>query len=417
MGGWASFIETQFEGGPRPIQTSTMRTLYFLACLLASASLAFTDGVTFCYYSSWAAYRPYGGEFHTSDIDPHLCTHLLYAFAGINPETYEVKVLDPYVDLCIDDGLCGYSNFTALKEQNPELKTLLSIGGWNEGSANYSMMANDVGYRAAFVASSVSLIQQYGFDGLDLDWEYPTQRGGIPEDKQNFVTLLNELKSELQKDGLLLTIAVGAGKSTADASYDIPGLSAACDYINLMTYDFHGNWEPFTHANAPLFAHPDDQNHGLEQLNVDFAVQYWIESGALPEKLVLGIPLYGRTWSLDDPKQTGFFAPASLPGLPGIYSEEEGLMQYNEICFSQSISQEWVIVHDENMNEPYTYILSQNNLWISYDDPDSVRMKAAYARDHGLAGSMVWSMDSDDFAGVCGRPYDLIESIKEEFSK
>ncbi|CAL4109527.1 unnamed protein product [Meganyctiphanes norvegica] len=390
-----------------------MKALYLFGIL--AASLALTDGVMFCYYESWAAYAPYGGEFHTNDIDPHLCTHLFYAFAGINPETYEVKILDPYTDLCIEGGLCGFENFTALKQENPDLKTLLSIGGWTEGSETYSTMAGDKGYREAFVASSVSLIQQYGFDGLDLDWEYPTQRGGVPEDKENFVTLLNELKAGLQEDGLLLTIAVSAGKYTIDESYDIPGISAVVDFVNLMTYDFHGSWEPFTHANSPLFAHPDDADHGLEFLNVDFAVQYWIDGGCPPVKLVMGIPVYGRTYTLEDPSQTGFFAPTSLPGIPGVYTNESGLMGYHELCFSQILSDEWVIVHDETMNEPYAYILSQNNLWVSYDDPDSVRLKAAYARDQGLAGCMVWSMDTDDFAGACGRPYDIINSITEEF--
>lgn len=390
-----------------------LNTLHLL--MLLAASCAITDGVTFCYYESWAVYRDWGGDFHTSDIDPHLCTHLFYAFAGMNPETHEVKILDPYTDLCDDGGLCGFANFTALKTENPELKTLLSIGGWAEGSANYSIMASDPGFRAAFVASSVSLIQQYGFDGIDLDWEYPTQRGGIPEDKTNFVTLLNELKSELEPENLLLTIAVSAGKETIDLSYDIPGLSAAVDYVNLMTYDFHGSWDGFTHANSPLMAHPQDQDHGLEFLNVDFAVQYWLEGGCPPEKLVLGIPLYGRTWTLDDPTQTGFFAPASLPGIPGVFTNESGMMGYNEICFSLILSDEWVVVHDEAMNEPYAYILSQNNLWTSYDDPESVKMKAAYARDQGLAGTMVWSLDTDDYQGNCGRPYDLINTIKEEF--
>jgi len=383
-----------------------MKALYLFGIL--ASILALTDGVTFCYYASWAVYNHWGGEFHTSDIDPYLCTHLLYAFAGLNPDTYEVKILDPSVDLCIDDGLCGFSNFTALKEENPELKTLLSIGGWSEGSKNYSIMASDPDYRAAFVSSSVNLIQQYGFDGLDLDWEYPTQRGGTPKDKENFVTLLEELKAGLGE--LLLTIAVSAGKPTIDKSYNIPGLSAVVDYVNLMTYDFHGTWEHFTHANSPLFAHPDDEEHGLEFLNVDFAVQYWIQKGCPPEKLVMGIPLYGQGWSLIDTNQTGFFAPAKAPS--------HGIdMGYYKLCMGQISSDDWVIVHDESMNEPYEYNLSKDNLWISYEDPDSVRLKAAYARDQGLAGCMMWSMNLDDFNGNCGRPYDLITSITEELAK
>ncbi|XP_068242072.1 acidic mammalian chitinase-like [Palaemon carinicauda] len=353
-----------------------------------------------CYYSSKAVYRPEPFKYEVEDNDPFLCTHLNYAFAGLG-EDFTIKVLDPRNDLCDDGGKCGFDRFTRLKEQNPELKTLLSVGGASEESSRYSMMAEDPATRKIFIDSTLKLLKEHKFDGIDLDWEYPTKKGGSPDDYVNFVTLLREFSEALHPEGMILTAAVSAGKNTIDPAYDVPGMSKYLDLINLMTYNFHGNWEKYTHHRSILYAHPKDEGRALT-LNQDYAVNYWIEKGAPKEKLVLGLPFHAHTYTLDSAAETGIYAPASNPG-----PSEGG---YNQICASQ-MTEDWTIVHEPDMNEPYGYYGLN---WFAYEDSISLGIKAKYAVDKGLAGCMVWSIDADDFHGTCyGKPRPLLNAIND----
>ncbi|GAB6032463.1 Chitinase 2, variant 3 [Chamberlinius hualienensis] len=268
--------------------------------------------------------------FVLESIDTSLCTHGMYTFAGLDPVTNRIISLDPYNDLFVGYGLGGYIRFTNLAKKNPNFIPMLSVGGWNEGSVKYSHMASSVEFRKAFIDSALEFLDMYGFKGLDLDWEYPTQRGGRPEDKDNFILLLKELKEAFQPYGYLLSAAVSAGKTNIDAAYDIPSISNYLDLINLMSYDYHGDWEPYTGLNAPLYARPDE-TEGNKTLNVNFSVNYWIASGAPANKINLGLGTYGRTFSLADPRVHGFYAPVYGPGEGGPYTEEAGDLGYNEI--------------------------------------------------------------------------------------
>lgn len=151
-----------------------------------------------------------------------------------------------------DYGKGGFERLTNLKKTNPHLKVSLAIGGWNEGSANYSIMAADPGRRSRFVRHATEFVRKYNFDGLDLDWEYPTQRGGKPADKQNFVQLVKDLRSELNKHGLILTSAIGASTKVIQEAYSVRELSNYLDFMHIMCYDYGGSWDAKVGANAPL---------------------------------------------------------------------------------------------------------------------------------------------------------------------
>ncbi|MCI3751418.1 glycosyl hydrolase family 18 protein [Escherichia coli] len=388
-----------------------MRLLLLLP--LVAASLSLSEGVMVCYFGSWAVYRQGLGKFDVEDIDPKICTHIIFGFAGLAHDS-SIRVLDPWNELCDNYGKCAYDRFTALKQQNANLKAILAVGGWNEGSPKYSKMAADPVLRNRFITSSIELLKKHGFDGLDMDWEYPTQRGGSPDDYDNFVILMAELNQALHAEGMLLTAAVSAGKATIDPAYNVPELSKSLDLINVMTYDLHGAWDDYTHHQSGLYAHPLDEGDNAF-LNVDFAISYWIEKGARPGQIALGIPLYGRCWTLASQQETGYYAPAHQPGAAGDWTRSPGMLGYNEICYMQT-TQDWTVVDDPAMNEPYTYYFPMNNIWCSYDHAASVAIKAEYAKSKGLAGTMVWSVETDDFRGLChNRKYHLIKTMVEVF--
>lgn len=369
-------------------------------------------GKIVCYYGSWAVYRPGDGKFDVEDIDPFLCTHLNYGFAGLDPDTNHIYALDPWNDLEDDGGKGAYKRFNALKSKNPELTTLLSIGGWNEGSEKYSKMAADDASRQEFASSCVQFLQKYGFDGLDLDWEYPGSRGGVPEDKQNYVLLLQELKKQLEPQGLLLTAAVSAGKDTMDAAYDIPAVSQYLDFINVMAYDYHGSWENVTGCNTPMNPRPDDVEPNV-YLNVNYSIHYWLKLGAPAEKLALGLASYGRSFTLQDSQRHGLNDPIQGPGTAGPYTREPGSLGYNEICENEMSSQ-WSVEWDDYCQSPYAY---QGTQWVSYDNVESIKKKCDLAKSLNLGGVMMWSVETDDFRGKCGQKFPLLAAINQMYNK
>lgn len=179
-----------------------------------------------------------------------------------------MNVLDAWNDLEENWGKGAFKRFVKLKERNPSTKTLIAIGGWNEGSSKYSQMVSDDNVRAKFVQNAVEFVQKYGFDGFDLDWEYPNQRGGQPSDVVNYVKLIKELSEAFEPHGLLLTAAVAAAEFSMSLSYDVPQLSKYLSFINVMAYDLHGTWDGYTGHNAPLYPSSQDVTETSKQLNV-----------------------------------------------------------------------------------------------------------------------------------------------------
>ncbi|XP_076759553.1 chitinase-3-like protein 1 isoform X1 [Xylocopa sonorina] len=355
-----------------------------------------------CYYGSWAAYRNGLGKFDVSDINPALCTHIIYTFIGITT-TGDVQVLDSWLDL--PNGKDGYGRFTKLRQQSPGTKAMIAMGGWNEGSIKYSEVAAKPDIRARFVQNIVNFLKKYNFDGFDFDWEYPNQRGGKPADRENFVALLRELRKEFDKHGYILSVAVGSAESSASKSYIISQVSQYVHFINLMTYDFNGSWKNVAAINAPLY--PSSNESGEQaKLNVNSAVRYWLSQGAPADKLIVGIPAYGRSFTLANSANNKVGAPTVSGGKAGPYTQETGTLGYNEIC--EYLAQGWTIVREREQFVPYAF---SGNQWVGYDDTTSVQEKANYVKSMGLGGMMMWSVDTDDFRGNCGEKYPLLSTI------
>ncbi|XP_032675832.1 chitinase-3-like protein 1 isoform X2 [Odontomachus brunneus] len=370
---------------------------------LASVAQANTDKIV-CYFGSWAVYRPGQGKFDVEDIDPTLCTHLIFSFIGL-AETGHVRVLDSWNELSDNYGKGAIGRFVKLCK-NTDTKCLIAMGGWNEGSARYSTMAASPALRKNFVESTKDFCLKHGFDGLDLDWEYPNQRGGKPEDKDNFSILLKETKAAYAPHGLLLTAAVGAAESSASQSYDIAEISKHLDFINIMSYDLHGSWEKQTGHNAPLYPRTGETGNDLK-LNVDECVNYWLNNGCPPHKLIVGVPFYARTFTLADRTKTGLGAPTTGPGTAGQWTRENGMFGYNEICVALKQGG-WTVVRDKEHRTPYAY---KDNQWMGYDDVTSLMEKTDYIKKRGLGGAMMWSIETDDFNGLCGEKYPLLKTL------
>lgn len=350
-----------------------------------------------CYVGTWAVYRPGRGRFDINHIDPFLCTHLIYSFFGIN-EDGSIRIIDPYLDLEENWGRGHIKRFNALKSINPRLKTMAAVGGWNEGSEKFSKVAANPDLRQRFIRSSVEFCRTHHFDGVDLDWEYPAQRGGnVTVDRENHARWLEELREEFDRQGLLLSAAVASAEFSAGVSYDIPRVSAALHFINVMTYDMHGAWDNYCGLNAPLFRGPADVTDIQKQLNVNSSIHYWLSQGAPKEKLIMGIPLYGRSFTLANAQENYVGAPANGPGTAGPYSREPGVLGYNEFC-EKLQTETWDIHHSDGQSGFYAI---KGNQWLGFDDPASVQLKTDYILKMDLGGAMVWSLESDDFLGVC----------------
>lgn len=362
-----------------------------------------------CYFANWAYYRPGAGQYWIDKIDPFECTHLIYGFSVINNATWEMRVYDPWID--IDQG--GYSRFVALKRTNPNLKTLIALGGWNDShfSMSYSDLVASEANMDHFVAQATRFVIQYGFDGLDFDWEYPGDPGR-PEDKARFVTLLRKLKAAFQPLNLMLTIAPSCSLARAAVSYDIPALATVVDQVHFMSYDIHGAWEDFVDHHAPLYRRATDASDAEV---ISEGLNYWLAQGFPREKLIFGIPAYGRSFTLADPSKTAVGSPASGPGLEGQYTREKSFLSLYEICQYQQ--QGWTTVTDPfHAIGSYAYGGSPTQ-WVGWDDIDQIIYKVNFAMQQNLGGIMTWELTLDDFNGFCGLgPKPVMKAIEATLS-
>lgn len=415
----SSSASTLVKKGDQEISASVNRfrvknkinTANSIATRKSSDSTDEQDYKVVCYYTNWSQYRPKHAKFLPEDIQPDLCTHIIFAFGWLkkgklssfesNDETKDGKI-----------GL--YDRIGQLKKANPSLKILLAIGGWSFGTQKFKDMSATRYSRQTFIYSAIPFLRDRNFDGLDMDWEYP--KGG--EDKKNFVLLLKELREafeaesqEVKKPRLLLTAAVPVGPDNVKSGYDVPAVASYLDFINLMAYDFHGKWERETGHNAPLHS-PSSDSEWRKQLCVENAANMWVRLGAPKDKLVIGMPTYGRTFTLSNPKVYKVNSPASGGGKAGEFTKEGGFLAYYEIC--EVLRKGATYIWDDEMKVPY---LIDGDQWVGFDDERSIRHKMKWIKQNGYGGAMVWTVDMDDFTGkICGGDvkYPLIGAMREE---
>ncbi len=359
------------------------------------------------YFVEWGIYQR---NFHVANIPADRLTHVNYAFARVTP-LGEVTLFDTYA--AVEKAYPGdrwdppttprgnFNQLAALKKKHPHLKTLISIGGWTL-SGPFSDVAATAELRGKFARSCAAFVVRHGFDGVDIDWEYPVG-GGLgsnkvrPEDRANYPLLLAAVRQELdaqgKKDGkrYLLTIAAPAGPQTI-AHFDLKAITPHLDWYNLMAYDFHGSWDKQTGQNAPLFADPNDpRDPALKTFNVDAAVRTYLAAGVPPAKVVLGVPFYGRGWSGVKDVQHGLYQPAAGPAPKGTW--EAGLFDWKDLAANHlgKKPRHW----NAATKTPWLFD-PKTGVFITYDDPESMKARADYILEKKLGGAMFWELSADD---------------------
>jgi chitinase len=278
----------------------------------------------------------------------------------------------------------------ALKHDNPSLTVLISVGGWL-GSGNFSDMALTQESRRIFIQSVLQFIEQYQLDGLDIDWEYPGMIGAgnkfRPKDKQNYTAVLAELRKQFDHEEkklhrqLFLTIATGASSEFLDHT-EMGKVQKYVDTVNLMAYDYYEpGSDPITGNHAPLFTDPLDP----KKISADRSVQEYEQAGVPAEKIVLGVPFYGHVWGQVPDTNHGLFQPGKP--VPNAYAG------YGNVA-SSMLNNGYARYWDATASVPYLYNAAQQ-IFVSYEDPESLALKCKYVLDHNLGGMMFWEYNSD----------------------
>ncbi|OCK73889.1 glycoside hydrolase family 18 protein, partial [Lepidopterella palustris CBS 459.81] len=351
-----------------------------------SASGGSSSGRTIGYYQSWYFSRNMRNRLCNkvmpSQIITDGLTHLNFAFLYFDPITFRAVPMD-------DADLLLYSAFTALKKPGHSLQTWISVGGWafsDPGPTQHawSDMVASSANRYQFISSLISFMTQYGFDGADLDWEYPSAeaRGGRSGDAANFVTLVKEMKSAF--NGYFGLSAVLAPDYTYISGSDPKGMEPYVDFFGFMAYDLHGAWDK---SIPSLGAHVRAQTD-IRDIDNDLR-PLWFD-GVDPSKINLGLAYYGRTYTLSDPSCGTFNCSYEDYGRAKFCTNFAGVLSLQEIKSMVSANDITPTLSNEAMVKYATYDTDQ---WVGYDDEETLALKRAYANSKCLGGTMIWSID------------------------
>jgi chitinase len=427
------------------------RSVRRLGVLIATASVLFTAAAPSAasattgvrgsdgyykvgYFTQWGIY---GRAFPVKKLDTSgaasRLTHVNYAFGNISADgrcyvdggpgagdawaDYQRPVpAQESVDGVADapgQALNGnFGQLAKLKAKHPDLKVLISLGGWSWSTYFSNAAATDAS-RKAFVSSCIDLYLKGNlpvtgtsggpgaaagvFDGVDLDWEWPGSAGEPgnvirPEDKQNFTKLAAEFRRQLDAYGRTtrehydLTAFLPAAPATIDAGFEGQKIFKYLDFATVQGYDFHGGWDARANQQSALrvpAGAPDNPDFSIE-----VAINAWIARGAPARKLVVGVPAYGRGWTGITSGGDGLFGLATGPA-PATF--EAGYEDYKVL---KTLAGNGYTVH-RDLRAGHAWLFDGTTLW-TYDDPAVVLQKTLYIRKQGLGGAMVWSLDGDD---------------------
>ncbi|KAH7401176.1 glycoside hydrolase superfamily, partial [Pyrenochaeta sp. MPI-SDFR-AT-0127] len=338
------------------------------------------------YYQGWNVRERQCDKVSPSQINTNGLTHLFYSFVFFDPNTFQMKPMNPA-------DADQYREFTALASNT--LQTWCAIGGWSfsdpgENHMAWSDMVSTAANRAAFIKSLIAFMDTYGFQGADLDWEYPvdTKRGGRKADADNLVLLVQEMRDAFgSRFGISLTLAPDYWYLRG---FKPKAMEPYLDFMGFMAYDLHGPWDTDVKALGSIVRPHTDITEIYNNLK-----PLWFD-GVDPAKINLGLAYYGRTYKLADAScGTMNQCKFSGPGAAGECTAFEGVLSNREIrALVNGGAQPYL-----NKTAMLKYMNYAGDSWVGFDDSETIAMKEDFANSMCLGGTMIWSIDFDASVG------------------
>lgn len=340
------------------------------------------------YFGTWSLTRRGCAQRAIEDIPVDSLTHLNFAFGYIKPSTYEIYPM-PNV------ATSSLASITNLKQKAPGLKIWLALGGWTfsdngtDTQAVWGDLSSTPAKRRRFLDQLHTFMEYWGFDGVDIDWEYPgaSDRMGTVADSTNFVLLLSDMRAYFDEKKPDWGISF-----TAPTSYwylrwfPIDQMYQYVNWINLMSYDLHGSWDsPETWIGSFVYAHTN-------LTEIDQALNLFWRNGVPANKINLGIGFYGRSYTLSDVSCDVPGCAFARAGTAGTCTGEGGVLSYAEI---ESMKKYYGFTPKFDKETAVKYFTYNTDQWVSYDDDETLQMKVDFAQEKGLLGLMIWAIDLD----------------------
>ncbi|KAL9701435.1 hypothetical protein quinque_004876 [Culex quinquefasciatus] len=329
-------------------------------------------------------------DYDYANLSPGMCTHfILIDLIGLNAEgrllllQRSSRALSLFLDLR-----------RRLLELGDTASFMLAVGGVNQKSTHFSQAISEPAKLYTVVDNIVSFVTKHGFDGVDIAWFYPGQFGGRACDKGNLVVLLQELQLRLRACAMGLSVTVGVDPKDIDISYDVPKIDEYVDFVNFLTGDYHDPRKP-SHV-SPLY--PCDTK---DRLNIQYSVKTYIQAGLNPQKIVILLSTYAYLYTMKIPAKGG---QAIL----------KNVQKLSKLSAQEIIEREnFLISWDDARFVPYaSWTQGTNKKWITFNDLESHRKKAAFVLDHQLGGIGAFSIDQDDYQGYANLgPYPFLWAV------
>jgi len=357
------------------------------------------EDLVFGYFPGWG--RDEEDSYTPSDVPFEKLTDVLYAFLDVAPDG-TVQLRQENADV----HEANLSEFAQLASET-DTRLHLSVGGWSM-SGDFPSAAETEEKRQRFADTAVDLLREYNFDGLDVDWEHPGQGGNDGNsDPEKHVALLETCRERLDEAGIeddkhySLSIA-GSGSLWSGGDLKHEAVSNVCDHVFVMAYDFTGTWHGQAGLNAPLNnADYDTRADSGAQQSVEEAVNMWLDNGADPSKLALGLPFYGRSFANVPAENDGLFQP--FDGVPE--GSEGGAFDFDTLEADYLDGEDYQRHWHEDGQVPWLYSES-DEVFVSYDDTESIAAKVEFANEQEFAGVMFWELSQD-------RNETLLDAVKE----